>query len=197
MRPDSSRKVDARATAGRERDLLARVRRRDREAFTELYRLYQPRLLAYLRRVLASFALADEIVDDVLFVVWKDAKKFRGDSAVSSWIFGIAYRKTMTAIRTESRYQAPLDRSMDTALLPATTSGDHDFVRAGLAELSADHRQVIELTYFCGFSYAEIAEIADCPVNTVKTRMFHARRRLRHVLPVLAGEKPEKGRDHA
>lgn len=183
--------------AAAERALLAGVRARDRRAFTELYRLYQPRLLGYLRRMLSNSLLADEIVDDVMFVVWKDAKKFRGTSPVSSWIFGIAYRRTMSALRGERRYQSPLDRSTDTSLLAAARPHhDHELVHAGLAELSADHRQVVELTYFCGFSYQEIADIAGCPVNTVKTRMFHARRRLKHLLPRLAGETDRQGHEH-
>jgi RNA polymerase sigma factor (sigma-70 family) len=179
-----------------ERELLALVARRDRRAFTELYRRYQPRLLAYLYRLLSNAALADEIADDVLFVVWQDAKKFRGTSAVSSWIFGIAYRKSMTALRRELRYQKPLDRHADIGRLPALSRADMEFVHAGLSALSADHRQVVELTYFCGFSYQEIAEIADCPVNTVKTRMFHARRRLKTLLPELAGDVVKPGREH-
>jgi RNA polymerase sigma-70 factor (ECF subfamily) len=63
--------------------------------------------------------------------------------------------------------------------------------------LSPDHRQVVELTYFGGFSYQDIAEIANCPVNTVKTRMFHARRRLKVLLPVLAGQIKEQSRERA
>jgi RNA polymerase sigma-70 factor (ECF subfamily) len=69
-------------------------------------------------------------------------------------------------------------------------------LHAGISELSTEHRQVVELTYFCGFSYQEIAAIADCPVNTIKTRMFHARRRLKRLLPRLAGDTGQQGRDH-
>ena len=122
------------------------MRRHDRQAFTELYRLYQPRLLAYLNRMLASMAFADEIVDDVMFVVWKDASKFRGASAVSSWIFGIAYRQAMSALRSEKRFQRPLDRNADVGELVAPPARDLDLLGAGLAELSPDHRQVIVLS---------------------------------------------------
>ena len=55
---------------------------------------------------------------------------------------------------------------------------------------------MVELTYFFGFSYKEIAAIAGCPVNTVKTRMFHARKRLKYLLPRLAGEKEGQDREH-
>ena len=74
---------------------------------------------------------------------------------------------------------------------------ESDWIGEALARLSVDHRQVVELTYFSGFSYQEIAEIAGCPINTVKTRMFHARRRLKVLLPVLAGQAREKDRDRA
>jgi len=177
--------------------LLVRVGRGDRGAFSELYRLYQPRLYGYLRRLLQDPATVEEVLDDVMLVVWKDARKFRGGSAVSTWVFGIAYRKAMTAIRSEVRYQAPLDRSADTSAIADKPSPDTDWICAALAHLSPDHRQVVELTYFSGFSYAEIAAIARCPVNTVKTRMFHARRRLKVLLPVLAGQARENDRERA
>ena len=183
--------------AGEELALLEAVGRRDRGAFSELYRTYQPRLYGYLRRMVSSPVLIEEIVDDVMFVVWTDARKFRGRSAVSSWIFGIAYRRALSALRKEGRYQAPLVRNAERAISEKAPSADLELINAGLAELSADHRQVIELTYFCGFSYQEIAEIAGCPVNTVKTRMYHARRRLKVLLPRLAGEATEKTRGNA
>ena len=186
-----------RMTSGGERNLLAAVARRDRNAFTELYRIYQRRLYGYLRRFVANAVLVEEIVDDVMFVVWNDAKKFRGKSAVSSWIFGIAYRKALTTLRREGRYEAPLRRDIETADPHGAPRADLELIHAGLQGLSPDHRQVIELTYFCGYSYKEIAAIADCPVNTVKTRMFHARRRLKVLLPRLAGEKMEQDCDHA
>lgn len=177
--------------------LLERIRCGDRGAFSELYRLYHPRLHGYLRRLLQDPAALEEVLDDVMLVVWKDARKFRGGAAVSSWVFGIAYRKALTAMRAERRYQAPLDRSRDTETVAGETMQHGEWIQAALTRLSPDHRQVVELTYFSGFSYREIAEIADCPVNTVKTRMFHARRRLKVLLPALAGRDKERDRERA
>ena len=182
---------------GNELALLDRIRRGDRGAFSKLYRLYHPRLYGYLRRVLRNPATVEEVLDDVMLVVWKDARKFRGDAAVSSWIFGIAYRKALTAMRAEQRYQAPLDRSADASAIAGKSERHTEWIRAALTQLSPDHRQVVELTYFGGFSYQDIAEIANCPVNTVKTRMFHARRRLKVLLPVLAGQAKEQSRERA
>jgi RNA polymerase sigma factor (sigma-70 family) len=181
----------------RELALLRRVRHGDRGAFSTLYREYHPRLYGYLRRLLSNPAAIEEVLDDVMLVVWTDARKYRGSAPVSTWIFGIAYRKAMTAMRSERRYQAPLDYDNHEHAATGVPASTDEWIRAALMQLSADHRQVVELTYFGGFSYREIAEIADCPVNTVKTRMFHARRRLRVLLPALAGQEKETERDRA
>lgn len=187
--------ADSQQDPQRDKALLDAIGRRDRRAFTELYRRYHPRMHGYLRRILGNAATAEEVFDDVMFVVWTDARKFRGDSAVSSWIFGIAYRKAMTAVRKESRHQAALDYGVDAEALAAGNTSDLELINAALAELSSDHRQVVELTYYCGFSYQEISQITNCPVNTVKTRMFHARRRLRYLIPILDGSGEERNRD--
>jgi RNA polymerase sigma-70 factor (ECF subfamily) len=150
-----------------------------------------------LKRLLSNPALVEEVLDDVMFVVWTDARKFRGAAAVSTWIFGIAYRKALTAIRSDHRYQSGLDRQADTDALAGESRQHREWIQAGLLNLSPDHRQVLELTYYGGFSYQEIAEIAGCPVNTVKTRMFHARRRLKILLPALAGQTGEQFRERS
>ena len=177
--------------------LLERVRHGDRSAFSELYEQYHPRLYGYLLRLLANPVMVEEVLDDVMFVVWTDARKFRGTAAVSSWIFGIAYRKALTAIRADRRYQSGLDRHADIDAVAGESKQQAEWIHAGLLQLSPEHRQVVELTYYGGFSYQEIADIAGCPVNTVKTRMFHARRRLKILLPALAGKTKGQSREHA
>ncbi len=171
--------------AGLDLALLKQVCGRDREAFSALYCRFQPKLFGYLRRMLRDACTAEEVLDDVMLVVWKDASKFRGKSAVSTWVFGIAYRKGLAALGKEKRYQSRLDHSVDEASLVGHTTTPDNWLDVGLQHLSVDHRQIIDLTYFGGFSYDEIAAIVGCPVNTVKTRMFHARRRLQVLLPKL------------
>jgi len=171
----------------REAALLAGVRRADRAAFADLYRCYHPRLYGYLRRLLRDPGLVEEVLDDVMLVVWKDARKFRSESRVSTWIFGIAYRKALSAMRSARRYHAPLDYGADLDAIAGSSAEIDEWIVAALARLSPDHQQVMVLTYLSGFSVQEIAQIAGCPANTVKTRMFHARRRLKVLLPTLAG----------
>jgi RNA polymerase sigma factor (sigma-70 family) len=167
--------------------LFARVRARDREAFEALYRLYHPRLARFLLNLLHRPLLVEEVLNDTLFVVWERSDTFRGASKLSTWIFAIAYRKAMKALR---RLDEPIeDREADLRPsdgdapdAPTNRRRAQAALLAALARLSADHRAVVDLTYFHEMGYREIAVIMDCPVDTVKTRMFHARRHLRRIL---------------
>lgn len=167
--------------------LLVRIREGDRDAFAELYRLYQVRLGRFLANVLRNPQIAEEVLDDTLLVVWERAADFKGESKLSTWIFAIAYRKAMKALR---RYDAPIedDRAETRPSGEATPEETyahgrlHELLRRAMAELSPDHRAVVELTYFSDLGYREIAQIMDCPVDTVKTRMFYARRHLKRTL---------------
>ena len=151
------------------------------------------RLERFLGKLVRHPQLAEEVLDDTLLVVWERAAGFKGESKLSTWIFAIAYRKAMKALR---RYDAPVEdpdaenrASHDDD--PEQAFGHarlHDLLREAMAELSPEHRGVVELTYFNDLSYREIAEIMDCPVDTVKTRMFYARRHLKRRLD---GELPD------
>lgn len=176
--------ADSRASAGAEQNsdelaLLVKVRLGDRRAFADLYRLYHPRLYGYIARLVPKSELVEEVLDDVMFVVWKDCRKFRGDSQLSTWIFGIAYRKSMRVLQQDIRRRQRHDDAVDPDELGRQPPVEDDAVHHALAQLSPEHRQVVVLTYFGGFAYKDIARIARCPVNTVKTRMFHARRAMK------------------
>ena len=191
-------RLTERAGEHRERELLERIDARDREAMRELYLLYHPRLARFLRRMTRRPDLIDEIVNDTLFVVWEKAGDFRGDSRVSTWIMGIAYRRGLNRLRAEYRAQERM-------VLP-TTEDQHlrdpvaeqsdlaELLERAFESLCPDHRAVLELTYDLGHSCGEIAAIMDCPINTVKTRMFHARNKLRRLVSILAAPGGRPGR---
>lgn len=162
--------------------LLLRVRLGDREAFAALYGLYQPRLYGYIARLLPQQELVEEVLDDVMFVVWTDCRKFRGGSQLSTWIFGIAYRKSMKVLHKELRRRGRRADAVDPDDIGREPPTEDDAVHRALGQLSPEHRQVVVLTYFGGFAYKDIARIANCPVNTVKTRMFYARRAMKALL---------------
>ena len=166
---------------------MARVARRDLRAFESLYRTYHPRLTRFLMTMTRRPPLVEEVLNDTMMVIWNRPERFNGASRLSTWIFAIAYRTALHAMR---RQDAPIqdinaERRADPDAGPERELGDRQNQAALLSALnglSADHRAVVDLTYFHEMSYKEIAEVMACPVDTVKTRMFHARRHLRRIL---------------
>lgn len=176
--------------------LLDGVRRGRRGDFDALYRAYHPRLWRFLSQMLRQPDVIEEALNDAMMVVWQRADGFDGRSKLSTWIFGIAYRKGLKAL---SRQDLPLpadaaEEAADPAPGPEQQFGLVQLrgrLRAAMAELSLEHRAVVELCYFHDMAYAEIADVVGCPPETVKTRMFYARRRLRQLLDDLAGHQGE------
>jgi len=170
-----------------DQELLARVREKDRLAFRSLYDGYHQQLFRFLFSITHRRDFAEEGVNDVMMVVWEKAGSFQGRSTVSTWLMGIAYRIGLKQIdRSRRRNQREQEACLEQASEPFGAAEQltdelelHDWLATGLQALSFEQRTVVELTYFWGHSYKEIAEILDCPVNTVKTRMFHARAKLK------------------
>jgi RNA polymerase sigma-70 factor (ECF subfamily) len=171
--------------------LLERVAEGDRLAFQELYVSYHRRLARFLTRLTRGYPIAEEIINDTMYVVWCKAAGFRGQSQVSTWIMGIAYRRALKALKRESNAAhvpaMPGDQDLQATDAAQRTDELHEWIGCALDRLPAEQRMVVELTYYVGLSCQEIATIMECPVNTVKTRMFHARRKLRTALPQHAG----------
>ncbi len=175
------------ADAPCEVSLLGEVARGDRRAFEALYNCYYPRLSRFLMRVTRRPPLVEEILNDTMLVVWRKADSYDRSSKVSTWIFAIAFRKALKALK---RVDDPTDVEPEDTAIPAHTGPEEElsqeqlraFLSRVMADLSMEHRAVIELTYYQGYAYREIAAIMDCPIDTVKTRMFHARRRLKTLL---------------
>lgn len=173
-------------------ELLAAVAGQDEAAFRTLYMRYYERLRKFILRVTRRQELAEEVLNDTFFTVWNKAGNFAGYSSVSTWIFGIAYNKCLKTLERSERWHTRY-LSMETEQEQAF-SGDYSpdeaaedarlrlRVHKSLNQLSPEQRMAFELTHFQGYSYSEIAAVADCSINTVKTRMFHARRKLQVLL---------------
>ena len=170
-----------------ELELLALVRVGDRAAFECLYRAYHPRLSRFLQMLIRRPTIVEEVLNDTMMVVWNRPDSFHGASKFSTWLFSIAYRKAMKALRKQDE---PVEDHLSEERASGDVGPDDSSSRArvrrilsnAIIELSPAHRAVVDLTYFHELGYREIAVILDCPVDTVKTRMFHARRHLRKKL---------------
>jgi RNA polymerase sigma-70 factor, ECF subfamily len=182
--------------AADERELLASVARGDQHAFKRLYLIYHRRLGGFLMRMTGRLDLTEELINDIMFVVWKKADSFRGESQVSTWIMGIAYRQALKALRRSraAPWAGAAARSHEQRDLPAADGTEQqemrEWIDRALAGLPAKQRMVIELAYFMGYSCEEISRLAGCPVGTVKTRMHSARIRLRALMPKLSAAGP-------
>lgn len=168
-----------------ERRWIRAIAARDRDAFERLFRAYEARLLRYFLRLVRDRPNAEELTSDVLFEVWKRADGFRGDARPSTWIFGIAHHKGVSALRRrrpETAAEETASEIEDPAPSPEDRAAGAERWRRleeGMATLSPEHREVLELFYAEGLSVREVARVQGCPPGTAKTRLFHARQRLR------------------
>lgn len=170
--------------------LLARIAGGDRRAFETLFATYGRRIFRYAMRMIGDVSKAEEVTNDVMIEVWKGASSFQGRSRPSTWILGITRHRCLNAVRGKPRVTVDIDDP--SVVLETDDSGERNAdaddtrrtLREAVLELSPEHREVIELTFYHSRSYQEIADIVGCPENTVKTRMFHAKKRLREILKV-------------
>ena len=180
--------------------LLGRIEQQDEGAFRELYRAFSRKLYAYVLRQLSDPAQAEEIVADTLYEVWKAPAKFRGESQFSTWLIGIARNKVLMHWRGR-KPDAEHDDVADLAEeLPSDAPGAFDLmadrqrsdgVRHCVDKLGHDHRECVHLVFYQGMSLADVARIQQIPEGTVKTRLFHARQKLKQCLQRMLAREGE------
>lgn len=169
--------------------LLARVAKRDREALAEVYVRFQRPLFSYLFHLLGQKELAEDVLQEVLLIIWQKAHTFQRTARAAHWIFGIAHHQAFKALRRDARVtfldlEVALDLSDETLdpeadLLRRTTREE---ITSALACLTPEHREVLELAFFQDFACKEIAAIVGIPLGTVKSRLSYARRALKAAL---------------
>jgi RNA polymerase sigma-70 factor (ECF subfamily) len=164
--------------------LLLDIQNGDEKAFERFYLTYYPRLHRFILRVTHRPDTVEELIQDTLMVVWEKPDGFDHSCKVSTWVFGIAYRKSLKSLVKAGKRSdhLDLDEFADVLADPSPTAAlvmeNANWIEDSLARLPPDQRAVVELTFHHGLHYREIAEILGCPENTVKTRMFHARKKL-------------------
>jgi RNA polymerase sigma-70 factor (ECF subfamily) len=157
-------------------------------ALEALYAAFHAPVYAFALKRVRNAADAAEILNEVFLEVWRSAGRFEGRSRPLTWLLGIAHHKIVDHLRRQhadrEEVLPPDMADPDPPDLSAALMGaqDADLVRRCLERLSGSHRLVVHLAFYQDLSYSEIAEIADCPVGTVKTRMFHAKQSLKRCL---------------
>lgn len=181
----------------REAELIAGVEVGDENAFAELYERYHQRLLSFFVRKTRDHDAAEELIQDTMMLVWAKAGQFNGTSRASTWIFGIGYRKLLEWNRAKNRQQAVFEsgnREDGEPVQETTSRPEHAVehavgqdslvsqVQSALGDLSDEHRDVVTMTFQEGMSYGEIADTLGIQPGTVKSRMYYAKRQLKHCL---------------
>jgi RNA polymerase sigma-70 factor, ECF subfamily len=168
--------------------LIKAIASGNRSAMRTFYLRHNVKVFRFISRLVADRAPAEDLVSDVFIEVWSKAGSYEGRSQVSTWLLAIARFKALSAVNRHREVlgDAPaMELIEDTADTPEETVLKEDRtaqLRRCLAQMSREHREVIDLVYYHEKSVEEVAEIIQLPKNTVKTRMFYARKRLAQLL---------------
>ncbi len=164
--------------------LISRIARGDRLAMQVLFARHHVRIYRYVLRLLRDQMAAEDVIGEVFLDVWRQANRFEGRSAVSTWLIAIARFKALSLLRKrredrlEDEAAEAIEETSDNPEVAVTKQDKGEKLRKCLAALSREHREVIDLVYYHEKSVEEVARIIGIPENTVKTRMFYARKKL-------------------
>ncbi len=168
-------------------ELLQRISAGDEFALRELYEAYGRRLYAYALRLTGEPALAEDVVQETLITVWRAGGKYRGDGRVLAWLLSIVHNLALKTLRRQSilmtdEVEASLPAPDDSPEIQTQRSEQTRWLQQGLQSLSPEHRAVLELVFYQGLSLEETAQVCNCPLGTVKSRLSYARQHLRGTL---------------
>ena len=168
-----------------EKHLMEQVAAGDSAAFRQLYELSYGKVARYVQRVVRDDSLADDILVQTFTVAWQKSAAYKGDGRITTWLIGISrnimfreFKKLKQNVPFEEEYSAADTQSQFRVEIKSTNTA----LKAALQTLNVKHREILELVFYQDFSYAEVSELIDIPVNTVKTRVVHAKQALKDVL---------------
>lgn len=168
--------------------LIVRIAQGDRLAMQVLYGRHHVRVFRFGMRLVRDEQLAEDLISEVFLDVWRQAGKFEGRSSVSTWLLAITRFKALSALRRRKDVELDeeaADTIEDSSDNPEVTVQKKDTgsaLRKCLSKLTAEHREIIDLVYYHEKSVEEVAGIVGIPENTVKTRLFYARKKLAELL---------------
>lgn len=179
--------------------LLAGMIRCDQGALAALFDRYGSTALGVALKVCNNRVLAEDVVQEAFLSIWQGARRFdAGRGTLAAYLFSAVHNKAVDAVRHESSVRRRQEATMDTR---TETAGDDVIeaawlgvrrreVRSAVAALSPVQREALELAYFGGLTYAEVAERLGVPLGTAKTRLRDGMIRLRGQLAHLRDDKP-------
>jgi RNA polymerase sigma-70 factor (ECF subfamily) len=160
----------------------------DKQALQVLFGRHNVRVYRFVLRFLNDEAAAEDLVSDVFFDVWRQASRFEARSQVSTWLLAIARNKALSALRRRSTEELDdevaefIEDPADNPEVTVQKKQRSSILAECLTQLSAAHREIIDLVYYHEKSIDEVSEIIGVPQNTVKTRMFYARKRIAELM---------------
>ena len=175
--------------------LIARIAQGDRLAMQVLYGRHRVRVFRFGLRLVRDEQVAEDLIGEVFLDVWRQAGKFEGRSAVSTWLLAITRFKALSALRRRKDVELDdeaahaIEDESDDPEVTAQKKDTSQALRKCLTALSPDHREIVDLVYYHERSVEEVAEIVGIPENTVKTRLFYARKKLAELLQAAGVER--------
>jgi RNA polymerase sigma-70 factor (ECF subfamily) len=175
--------------------LIGRIAAGDKLAMQVLFARHHVRVYRFVLRLVGEAGAAEDLISEVFLDVWRQAGKFEARSAVSTWILAIARYKALSALRKRTEEEldeeqaAAIEDTSDDPEVAMQKKDTGEVLRQALVQLSPEHREIIDLVYYHEKSVEEVAEIVGIPENTVKTRMFYARKKLAEVLKAAGIER--------
>jgi RNA polymerase sigma-70 factor, ECF subfamily len=199
LRPKSSTARLHANRGGREKsdfELLEATARGRSNAFAILYSRYERRVYQYIRTFVRQPAIAEEVVIDTMMAIWSGAHAFNRNSRVSTWILGIARHKAIDVVRKIKHHAdhgsidsaAEIEDSGEAPLAAVDRTYQRQFMLRAIAHLSPDHQEILRLAFYEGLAYEDIGAFLSIPDNTVKSRVFYAKQRLKAQLKKIGVE---------
>ena len=175
--------------------LIGRIANGDRLAMQVLFARHHVRVFRFVVRLVRNESTAEDLISEVFLDVWRQADRFEGRSAVTTWLLSIARFKALSALRRrpdeelDEETAGAIEDPSDDPEVALEKKDKGAIIRKCLTGLSAEHREIVDLVYYHEKSVEEVAEIVGIPENTVKTRMFYARKKLAELLKAAGIER--------
>lgn len=173
-----------------ERELIAKIAKKDQNAFQTFFYIYKNRLYYYFYKLLENQEDAEELTMETFFRIYRNAGTFRGESKVSSWVFGIARRVYLEHLKEKNKSIKTLEIYEGDAVSEDSPINENvELVRKAIEKLAPYEREVLFLAYYEELPYEDIAKVLDIPVGTVKSRVFNAKAKLKKIIEEMSHER--------